>query len=41
MIALLQRVLQASVTVDGKTIEGNTVTPIGDGKEHEVRVVMG
>ncbi len=31
----------ASVTVDGKAIETNTVTPVGDGKIHEVMVVMG
>ena len=31
----------ASVTVDGTPIDGNTVTPIGDGKEHTVEVVMG
>ncbi len=30
-----------SVTVDGKTIEGNIVVPFKDGKEHNVEVIMG
>ncbi len=30
-----------SVTVDGKKIEGNIITPFKDGKEHNVEVIMG
>ena len=30
-----------SVTVDGKKIEGNIITPLKDGKEHNVEVIMG
>jgi len=30
-----------SVCVDGKAIESNTVSPVGDGKIHDVQVVMG
>ena len=31
----------ASVTVDGKAIEGNVLPVFGDGKTHAVTVVMG
>ncbi|AOZ92036.1 GH36-type glycosyl hydrolase domain-containing protein [Paenibacillus crassostreae] len=31
----------ASVTVDGKSIEGNILPVIGDGKSHQVEVVLG
>ena len=30
-----------SITVDGKAIEGNVLPVYGDGKEHDVQVVMG
>ena len=30
-----------SVTVDGKAIEGNVLPVFGDGKTHEVEVIMG
>ncbi len=29
------------ITVDGKRVEGNVISPFADGKEHRVRVVMG
>ena len=30
-----------SITLDGKTIKGNMLTPVGDGKMHMVKVIMG
>lgn len=30
-----------SITVDGKAIEGNIIAPIGDGRTHQVEVVLG
>ena len=30
-----------SITVDGKKIKGNLLTPVGDGKMHIVKVIMG
>ena len=30
-----------SITLDGKSIEGNTLPPIGDGKVHKVEVILG
>jgi cellobiose phosphorylase len=31
----------AKMTVDGKEIEGNIIPTFGDGKEHEVEVILG
>ncbi|GAA0134077.1 glycosyl transferase [Paenibacillus sp. YSY-4.3] len=30
-----------SITIDGKAIEGNVIAPIGDGRTHQVEVVLG
>ncbi|MNJ36221.1 N,N'-diacetylchitobiose phosphorylase [compost metagenome] len=30
-----------SITVDGKAIDGNVIAPIGDGRTHQVEVVLG
>ena len=41
MRLVVQSVTAASVTVDGKAIEGNVLPVFGDGKTHAVTVVMG